>query len=116
LYVTGLSIQGVVTTALVGNSLPIIYAYSLAFGHNAISLTTTTTANTKAPVRKVLGIQTYAAAATVGTLGQEINKDFDRAPVVVQPGEFIQVVAKNFGAATTSGTIAFLVDIEGYWE
>jgi hypothetical protein len=116
LYITGITVQGCVTTVLVGNSTPVIYAYSLAFGHTSVSLATTTTATSKAPVRKVLGYETFSAAAAVGTLGQKVDKDFDRAPVVVQPGEFIQVVAKNVGAVTTTGVITFLVDIEGYWE
>lgn len=116
LYITGVSVQGAVTTALVGNATPVHYAYSLAFGHTSVSLATTVSATAKAPVRKPLGWETFAAAAAVGTLGQGIQKDFDRAPVVVQPGEFIQVVAKNVGAVTTTGVITFLVDIEGYWE
>ena len=116
LYISGVSVQGNVTTALAGNATPVNYAYSLAFGHNNVSLATTTTATSKAPVRKILGYETFAAAAPVATLGQKVDKDFDRAPVVVQPGEFIQVVAKNIGAVTTTGVITFLVDIEGYWE
>jgi hypothetical protein len=116
LYITGVSVQGCVTTVLAGNATPVIYAYSLAFGHTSVSLATTTTATSKAPVRKVLGYETFAAAAAVGTLGQKVEKDFDKAPVIVQPGEFIQVVAKNVGAVTTTGVITFLVDIEGYWE
>jgi hypothetical protein len=116
LYITGVSIKGAVTTVLVGNATPVLYAYSLAFGHNAVSLATTTTATSKAPVRKVLGFESYGAAAALGTLGQWVDKDFDRAPIVVQPGEFIQVVAKNLGAVTTTGVITFMVDFEGYWE
>lgn len=116
LYITGVSIYGAVTTALVGNTTPVNYAMSLAFGHNAVSLATTTTATSKAPVRKPLGFMAFGAAATVGTLGVEIEKDFDRAPIVIQPWEFIQVVAKNLGAVTTTGVITFMVDFEGYWE
>jgi hypothetical protein len=70
LYITGVSIKGAVTTVLVGNATPVLYAYSLAFGHNAVSLATTTTATSKAPVRKVLGFESYGAAAALGTLGQ----------------------------------------------
>ena len=116
LYISGVSVQGNVTTVLAGNATPVNYVYSLAFGHTAVSLATTTSTTTKAPVRKILGCETFAAAAPVATLGQKVDKDFDRAPVVVQPGEFIQVVAKNIGAVTTTGVITFLIDIEGYWE
>jgi hypothetical protein len=116
LYITGISLKGSVTTVLVGNATPVNYAYSAAYGHNNVSLATTTTATTKAPVRKLLGFETYAAAAAIGTLGQGVDKDFDKAPIVVFPGEFFQIVAKNLGAVTTTGVITFLVDIEGYWE
>lgn len=117
LYITGCSVTGAVTTVLVGNTTPVLFAYSLAFWHNAVSLATTTTATSKAPVRKVLGYETYGAAAALGTVGGGgVDKDFDRAPVVVYPWEFIQIVAKNLGAITTTGAITILVDIEWYWE
>ena len=116
LYITGVSVYGAVTTALVGNATPVLYAMSLAFGHNAVSLATTTTATSKAPVRKPLGYMAFGSAASLGKLGIAIQKDFDKAPVVVHPGEFVQVVAKNLGVVTTSGVITFQVDYEGYWE
>ena len=115
LYITGVSIQGIVTTALVGNATPVAYAYSLAFGHNLVSLASTVTTTGKSPVRIPLGFETYAAAATVSTLGQGVTRKFD-TPVVVNQGEFIQVVAKNLGAVTTTGVITFLVTFDGYWE
>lgn len=105
-----------VTTVLAGNATPVQYVYSIAYGHNNVSLATTTTATSKAPVRKPIGFETYGAAAAVGTIGQGIQKDFDRAPIVVFPGEFIQITAKNVGAVTTTGVITFLVDFDGYWE
>lgn len=114
LYITGISVYAMVTVALAGGAVN--YAYSAAFGHTAVSLATTTTATSKAPVRKVLGLQTFAAAAPVGTIGTPIEKDFDRAPIVVHPGEFFQIVAKNLGTVTTAGVITFFIDIESYWE
>lgn len=116
LYITGVSVYGAVTTALVGNATPVVYAMSLAFWHNLVNLTATVSTVGKAPVRKPLGFMAFGAAATVGTVGLDIEKDFDRAPVVVFPWEFVQVVAKNLGAVTTTGAITFLVDFEGYWE
>lgn len=115
LYVRGVSIYAAVTTVLAGNATPVTYAYSLAYGHTAVSLATTETATSKAPRRKILGINQFPAAAAVGTQGAVIDKSFD-VPVPVYPGEFIQVVAKNIGAVTTTGVITFFVDIDGYFE
>lgn len=42
--------------------------------------------------------------------------DFGDAPVVVNPGEFIQTVLKNVGAVTTAGAITFIIQPYGYWE
>jgi hypothetical protein len=43
--------------------------------------------------------------------------DIDLAsPIVVQPGEFVQLVAKNLGTVTSGGTITFIVGFGGYWE
>ena len=114
-YMTGLSIQGCVTTALAGNATPVILAYSIAYGHTAVSLATTTSATSKAPVRFWVGNETFAATAAVGTLGQGIDKDYSDSPIPVFPAEFIQSVAKNLGAVTTTGVITIFVDIRGYW-
>jgi hypothetical protein len=115
LYVNGVTINSVVTTVLVGNATSTTYIYSIAFGHNAVSLATTETTTSKAPRRKAIGIQTFAPAAAVGTLATPIYYEFVN-PVVVQPGEFIQIVGKNIGAVTTTGVITFIIDIDGYFE
>lgn len=115
LYITGVSISSSVTTVLVGNATPVIYAYSLAFGHNNVSLATTTSTTAKAPVRIAIGQESFAAAAALGVLGQGVQKVFN-SPIVVYPGEFIQTVAKNIGAVTTTGVITFLVTFDCYFE
>ncbi len=114
LVVTGYTIEGVVTTALVGG--PVIGFFSFAYGHNAAGLATATTATSKAAVRLPLGIQQYPVTAAVGAQGARLQDDFDRAPIVVYPGEFIQVVMKNVGTVTSAGAITFLIRIDGYWE
>lgn len=60
-----LTINAVVTAAITGG--PVIYAYSLAYGHTAVSLATTESATTKAPRRLPVGIQTFAPTSPVGT-------------------------------------------------
>jgi hypothetical protein len=115
LHITGVSISSVVTTVLAGNATPVIYAYSLAFGHNAVSLGTLVSTTGKAPVRVPLGVESFAAAAALGTLGQGVTRKFD-SPIVVYPSEFIQVVAKNIGVVTTTGAITFLITFDGYFD
>lgn len=115
LYITRLRIHAIVTTALTGG--PVLGIWSLAFGHTAVSLATAEAAATKAPRRVLLGIQTFAASAAVGVQAdRDIDVDFGDAPVVVNPGEFIQTVLKNVGAVTTAGAITFIIQPYGYWE
>lgn len=117
LYITGVSIRSCVTTVLVGNATPVVYFYSLAFGHTAVSLATAEAVAAKAPRRIALGAESFVAAAAVGTLGSQNGVQVTlRSPVVVNPGEFIQVVAKNVGVVTTTGVVTFLIAFDGYFE
>lgn len=115
LVITGLTIDAIVSTVLVGG--PLLYLYSLAFGHTAVSLATAEAATTKAARRIALGIQSFAAAAAAGTLasGGRLSVHFD-APVVVNSGEFVQVVAKNVGTVTTTGVVTFVIAFDSYYE
>lgn len=115
LYILGVNVDSVVTTVLAGNATPVVYAYSIAFGHTSVSLVSTEGATTKAARRKLIGVNSFPAAAAAGTIGSEVKTDF-KNPIVVQPGEFIQIVAKNIGAVTTTGVITFFIDIDGYFE
>lgn len=115
LVITGVRVQGAVTTALVGNATPVVYAYSLAYGHTAVSLATAEAATAKAPRRIPLGYETYAAAAVLGVVGAGVVLTFD-SPIVVAPGEFIAVCAKNVGVVTATGVITFLVTFDAYYE
>lgn len=115
MFITGVKIQSVVTTVLAGNATPVVYAYSLAYGHSAVSLATAEAVNAKAPRRVALGFESFAAAAAVGTLGSTngITHQFD-SPIVVNPGEFIAIAAKNLGVVTTTGVVTFMVTFIGY--
>jgi hypothetical protein len=113
LYITRININAGVTTALTGG--PVLYAWSLAYGHTSVSLATTETATSKAPRRLPLGMQSFASASAVGTLGNIIDIDL-AVPIVVQPGEFVQTVAKNLGTVTTAGVITAIISFGGYWE
>lgn len=110
LRIKGVKIQGVVSAALTGG--PVVYEYTLAFGHTAVSLATAetgsfVTATAKAPRRVFLGWESFAATAAVGVLGSAgVYMQFAE-PVYVNPGEFVAITAKNIGTVTSAGTITF---------
>lgn len=113
LVIYGVKIDGIVTTAFTGG--PVYYAWSLAYGHTAVSLATAEAATTKAARRIPLGIQTYVVTAAVGVQGQTIQVTFQN-PIIVQPGEFVQTVAKNLGTVTSAGVITNLISFDAKWE
>jgi hypothetical protein len=113
LYITGVRIQSVVTTVLVGG--PVLYAYSLAYGHNLVSLANGEGIAAKAPRRVPLGIESIAATAAVGTIGGGVYMPFN-SPIVVNPGEFVAIAAKNLGVVTSAGVVVILVTFDGYYE
>lgn len=111
-YCSAVRISSYVQTVLVGG--PYVAQWSLAYGHTAVSLATTETATTKAPRRVPLGIQPVTAAQAVSTIvGTPIAIEFADEPVVVHPGEFIQVVKKKVGTAPSSGVIAHVITFVG---
>lgn len=121
LYILGVDIfcavagSVVATGSIVGG--PILFAFSLAYGHTAVSLATAQSATTKAPIRVPLGFLSIPANAPSGTIATgTVSQDF-QVPIVVNPGEFVAVAAKNLSLAlTTAGTVTFHVRFGGYWE
>ena len=113
LYITGIKIQGAVTTVLAGG--PVIYSYMLGYGSTAVSLATTEGVNTKEPRIIPLGFESYATTAPVATLGQGVYMQFV-TPIPINPGEFLHVIARNVGTVTSSGEICITVAIDGYYE
>jgi hypothetical protein len=120
LIITGVWIHSSVDVILAGG--PLVYAYSLAFGHTAVSLATAETASfatgtTKAPRRIWLGTEGCAATAAVGTLLSPagVYRSFT-SPVVVAPGEFVAVVGRNMGTVTTTGSVIHVVGFDAYFE
>lgn len=93
-------------------------AWSLAYGHTAVSLATAEAATTKAPRRVPLGIQNWPVGAAVGASPDrgDLYMPFN-SPIAVQPGEFIAAVAKFIvGTATASQVIWGHVTFDGYFE
>lgn len=93
--------------------------FSLAFGHTAVSLATAEAAAAKAPRRVALGFMTWPVGAAIGAQPQmgALNVDFGDAPIFVNPGEFVQLVAKFMqGTATASQVINFTWQPVYGWE
>jgi hypothetical protein len=119
LIITGVTVQGAVSVILAGG--PVIYAYALAWGHTAVSLATQetltyVTATTHAPRILSIGMETYPATANVGTLGGVGCKLILTTPVVVRPGEWVSIIARNIGTVTTTGAITIVASYDAYWE
>lgn len=121
LYITGVRIQSFVTTAFTGG--PVNAAYSLAFGHTSVSMATAESATfasgtAKAPRRIALGLETFVVTAAVGAVSGTNNPVYMpfNSPVVVNPGEFIAICAKNLGTVTSAGVITSFVTFDGYYE
>jgi hypothetical protein len=120
LIIHGVWVHSAVDLVLAGG--PLVMAYTLAYGHSAVSLATAesasfTTGTTKAPRRIALGMEACIAAAVAGTLlsPQGVYRAFT-SPIVVAPGEFVAVVARNMGVVTTTGSIITTVGYDAYWE
>ena len=117
LAITGIKISSANLGAAVATTATTL-AWSLAFGHTAVSMATAEAATTKAPRRVALGMQTWAVGAAIGQMPQ--NGDLYMAfntPIYVNPGEFIATVAKFIvGTATASQVIWGHVTFDYGWE
>lgn len=113
LIIKGVKISSHVQTVLgVGGY---VASWSLAFGHNALSLATAEAATTKAPRRVALGFQTVASTAPALTLLADVQYKFD-CPIVINPGEYVAVVKKKIGTASASGVVAHLITFDAVFE
>lgn len=126
LMITGVRIQSVITTTL-ANPSAFAIAYSMAFGHTALPLTTAESASfatgtTKKPRSVPLGVEVFTAATaanlpagTVSTCPQGIYMACN-SPIAVNPGEYVAICARNFIVLTgTTGNITWLVTYDAYW-
>lgn len=117
LVITGVRLHSIVTTALTGGA--VLLAWTLAFGHNTVSLASAENAatGTKAPRVVPLGFEFFAATATVGAVGTPSGLVVPfRTPIVVNPGEFVALCAKNVGVVTSAGVILNVASFDGYFE
>jgi hypothetical protein len=119
LYIRGVWIDIVNLGAAVATTATVL-AVALAAGHTALSLATTESASfangtAKAPRRLPLGTAAFKVGDPIGAL-QRIQVDFE-TPVQVNPGQFVQVVAKPvLGTATASEVFLFNIGFNAYME
>lgn len=115
LVITGLWMDAKVTTAFTGG--PCLFAMSLAIGGDAVTLAQAEGAGTKAFRRIPLGFMSFPVTAAVGSKPDEGRLFVPFAsPLVVNPGEYVQLVAKNLGTVTTAGVVVFLIGFDSHWE
>jgi len=108
------SVAAVATTASV-------FAVAVAWGGTALSLATAetgsfVTATAKARRIRPIGVIAFPVASPIGAAATPIQFDFE-APIVINPGEYIQVVAKILvGTATASEVFQWIISPNLYHE
>lgn len=125
LYLKRIKITGAVVTTLIAPTAGIpLLSFDLGYGSTAVSLATTESGSFAATTKKARliplgfqgfsgGVQTVTAPLT-GSIANELDFDFE-APVVVNPGEWVQIVARCVNAGA-GGLVSTAVSINGYWE
>jgi hypothetical protein len=99
------------------------FGVALAWGGTQLSLGTVTadtgsfvTATAKARRIQPLGVISFPVAAAVGAQATPIQFDFE-APIVINPGEYLQVVAKILvGTATATEVFQWIISPNLYHE
>jgi hypothetical protein len=110
LRVSGIALSSFVSSALIGGPCSTIWA--IQFGHTALSLGTGEAAATKKPRTVMLPGFTQNITAT-----QAVNTVIVFAdPIYVNPGEYLQLVKKNFGTALTGGAMIHTIQPYYTWE
>lgn len=114
LFIRGVRISGSVNQTITGG--PVLYAYSLAYGHTAVSMATATSSTDKAPVRIALGYESFGANAVSG-ITSTVSPSFQfSVPIMVCPGEHVAICAKNLGTVTSAGLITINITFDAYYD
>jgi len=116
----GIKIDCVNTGAAVATTATAL-AVAVAWGGTTLSLATAetgsfVTATAKARRIQPIGVMTFPVAAAIGAVANTIQFDFE-APLIINPGEFLQVICKVLvGTATALQVLAFVVSPNLYQE
>jgi len=116
LYVTSINISKMLLTGAAGVNATYFF-WAAAVGSSAVSLATAEAATTSGPKRIPLGVQSFLAAAPIGTAADGENFDFCDSPLVVPAGTFFHIILKQLnGASTPSVVWRGQVTVMGYFE
>jgi hypothetical protein len=116
----GIKIDCVNTVVAVATTAS-VFAVAVAWGSSALTLAQTETAsfaNNTVKARRIqpIGVISFPVAAPVGAQATGIQFDFE-APLIINPGEYVQVVAKILvGTATATEVFQWIVSPNLYHE
>ena len=115
LLIKGIRIDAVNVGAAVATTATVLQ-WAIAVGSTAVSLATAEAATTKAPRRVALGVQSWIVTAGIGAPVESIWANFADAPLLAEPGTFVQVIVRvPIGTATASQVIRGTVSILGMY-
>jgi hypothetical protein len=116
----GVKIDCINTVVAVGASAT-TFAVAVAWGGTALTLAqveTASFANNTVKARRIqpLGVISFPAAAPAGAVAAPIQFDFE-APLVINPGEYVQIIAKPIlGVATATEVFQWIISPNLYHE
>lgn len=117
----GIKVDCVVSGAAVATT-PSTFALAVVWGSTQLTLATTADSasfanNTaKGARRQPIGVITFPVGAAVGTAASPVQYDFE-APLVISPGEYIQVIMKPLvSTATASQVFQWIISPNLYYE
>lgn len=114
-YVKRLAIS-TMNTGAIGGLTGTILDWSVGVNANAVSLATADGAGTWAPRRIPVGLQSFAISAAIGTMANDLSRNFE-TPLVVDGGRYLHIIVQiPVGLATVSQIIRGDVMINGYFE
>jgi hypothetical protein len=97
------------------------FAVAIAWGGTALTLAQAESASfangtTKARRIQPIGVVNFPVGAAIGAISPTIQFDFE-APLVINPGEYIQVIAKPLiGTATASEVFQWVISPNAYHD
>lgn len=105
----GIKVDCVVVGAAVATT-PSTFAVAVGWGSTQITLATTADSNSfanntaKGVRRQPIGVITFPVGAAIGAAASPVQYDFE-APLIVNPGEYIQVIMKPLVATATGSQV-----------
>jgi hypothetical protein len=116
LYVTGIRISKMIVTGAATVN-PTFFFWAAGVGSSAVSLATADSTTASSPKRIPLGVQSFLAAAAIGTAADGFDIDFDNAPLVVPAGTYFHIILKQLNGTNTASLVwRGQVTVMGYFE